>query len=107
METKKLLARTIVGEFHGEAEAMAAEERFERTVQRKETPDEMPELAAQPGETLLALLLRAKLAPSAREARRLFEQGAVSVDGQKADSDAVVSAGTVVQVGKRRWLRLI
>ena len=34
-----------------------------------------------------------KAGPAAREARRLFAQGAVSVDGQKADSDAIVSAG--------------
>ena len=42
MATKKLLARTIVSEFRGEAAATAAEERFERTVQRKETPDANP-----------------------------------------------------------------
>jgi len=107
MDTKKLLARTVVSEFHGEAAANAAEERFERTVQHKEAPDEMPELNSEPGETLLALLLRAKLAPSAREARRLFEQGAVSVDGQKAEPDATLSPGMVIQVGKRRWLRLV
>ena len=107
METKKLLARTVVSEFHGEAAARAAEERFERTVQRKETPDEMPELPSEPGETLIALLLRAKLAPSAREARRLFEQGAVAVDGEKAEPEAALSPGMVVQVGKRRWLRLV
>ena len=107
MEAKKLLARTVVSEFHGEAAATEAEKRFERTVQRKETPDEMPEVHSEPGETLMALLLRAKLAPSAREARRLFEQGAVSVDGQKAEPEAALWPGMVIQVGKRRWLRLV
>lgn len=107
METKKLLARTVVGEFHGEAAAIAAEERFERTVQRKETPDEIPELGALPGETLLMLLVRAKLTASAREARRLFDQGAVWVDGEKAEPGTSASPGATLQVGKRRWLRLI
>ena len=43
MDTKKLLARTIVSEFWGEQAAAEAEDRFERTVQRKEAPQAMPE----------------------------------------------------------------
>ncbi len=107
METKKLLARTIVTEFHGEEAALAAQDAFERTVQRKEMPDEIPEFAAESGETLLDAIVRAGLAPSRREARRLFEQGAVTVNGEAAEPGAIAVAGAIIQVGKRRWLRLI
>jgi tyrosyl-tRNA synthetase len=107
MATKKLLARTIVSEFWGEEAARDAEAHFERTVQRKETPDEMPEFAAEPGTPLVDVVVAAGLAASKREARRLFEQGSVSVDGEGAALEAVARAGTVVQVGKRRWLRLV
>ena len=79
---------------------------FERTVQRKEVPDDIPEVAITEGELLIDVIVRAGAAPSKREARRLFEQGAVSVDGEPAGLDAMATAGTVVQVGKRRWLRL-
>jgi tyrosyl-tRNA synthetase len=42
MAAKKRLARTIVSEFWGDTAAQAAEERFERTVQRGEVPEEIP-----------------------------------------------------------------
>lgn len=107
MEQKKHLARTIVSELHGEAAAKAAEEHFERTVQRKEIPEEIPEWAVNGRQQLLDVIVDAGLAPSKREARRLFEQGAVSVDGEPASLDAVANGGQTVQVGKRRWLRLV
>ena len=107
MEAKKRLARTIVAEYHGDDAAQEAQERFERTVQRKEAPDEMPVHAVAPGSLLVDALVAAGAAPSKREARRLIEQGAVAVDGEVASIDAQARAGTTVQVGKRRWLRLV
>ena len=107
MGAKKLLARTIVSEFWGEDAAQEAEERFERTVQRKEVPDEIPEHSLTSGETLIDVIVRAGLAPSKREARRLFEQRSVSVDGEPVGIESDARPGAVVQVGKRRWLRLV
>jgi tyrosyl-tRNA synthetase len=107
MEQKKRLARTIVMELHGEEAAVEAEEHFERTVQRKETPDDIPEWSLDGAERLLDVVVAAGLAPSRREARRLFDQGAVQLDGAAAAYDAEVAPGQVVQVGKRRWLRLV
>jgi tyrosyl-tRNA synthetase len=46
-------------------------------------------------------------APSKREARRLFEQHAVSADGEVVQPQTPARGGMVVQVGKRRWLRLV
>ena len=106
MTTKKLLARTIVSEFHGDDAARQAEEHFAATVQRKEMPDDMPEAALDGAATLLDVVVQHGLAPSKREARRLFEQGAVSLDGEAVGVESVARAG-VLQVGKRRWLRLI
>jgi tyrosyl-tRNA synthetase len=107
MATKKELARTIVTEFWGEAAAREAEARFERTVQRKEVPEEMPEAAVAEGALLVDVIVDAGLAASKREARRLLEQGSVSVDGEVAGVGVEVRPGSVVQVGKRRWLRLV
>jgi len=94
-------------ELHGEEAAVEAEEHFERTVQRKETPDDIPEWSLDGAERLLDVVVAAGLASSRREARRLFDQGAVQVDGAAAAYDAEVAPGQVVQVGKRRWLRLV
>ena len=107
MVEKKRLARTIVKELHGEAAAAAAEAHFERTVQRREEPEEMPEAPAREGQALIDVIVEAGAAPSRREARRLFEQGAVSVDGEVVgDGRASARVGSRVRVGKRRWLRI-
>jgi tyrosyl-tRNA synthetase len=107
MATKKLLGRTIVSEFWGDDAAREAEERFERTVQRKEAPAEIPEFAVEDGQSLIDVVVAAGAAPSKREARRLFEQRAVSADGEVAEQQTGAKRGMVLQVGKRRWLRLV
>ncbi len=106
MGAKKRLGRTIAAEFWGEAAAGEAEASFERTVQRKEAPSEMPAFSVTEGQTVGDVLVAAGLTPSRREGRRLFEQGAVTVDGGTVTPGDLAVAGTVVQVGKRRWLRL-
>lgn len=107
MDTKKLLARTIVSEFWGEEAAAAAQDRFERTVQRKEVPDDIPEHRVANGELLLDVILAVGAAPSKREARRLFEQRAVTIDGNVVEPTTPPRKGAIVQVGKRKWIRLV
>src|SRR5690606_12185087 len=108
MAAKKRLARTIVSEIWGEEAAEAAEQHFVRTVQKKEVPADIPEYRVADGELLIDAIVSNRLASSKRDARRLFDQGAVSVDGETVtDATAVAKAGTTVQVGKRRWLRLV
>ncbi len=107
MTEKKRLARTIVTELHGSEAAAAAEAHFERTVQRREEPEEIPEAPAAEGQPLMDVIVEAGAAPSRREARRLFEQGAVSVDGVVVgDGREPARVGSRVRVGKRRWLRI-
>ena len=107
MAAKKRLARTIVSEFHGDDAADEAERGFEARVQRKEAPDEIPEFAIAGFPTLIDVLVSAGAAPSKREARRLFEQRAVTVDGAPVEGHIEPLRGMVIQVGKRRWLRLV
>ena len=59
---------------------------------------------------LTAVLVAAGLASSSAEAKRLVQQGGVSIDGEKkADPGAtlLVQTGQVVKVGKNRFARLI
>ena len=108
MTEKKRLARTIVTELHGEAAARQAEAHFERTVQRREEPEDMPEAAVEEGQALIDVIVEAGAAPSRREARRLFDQGAVTVDGEPVkDGREPARVGSRVRVGKRRWLRIV
>ncbi len=106
MTEKKRLARIIVAEFYGEDGASRAEQHFQETVQKKQIPDDMLEVAAKDGELLIDLLVRTGAVKSKREARRLFDQGAVSVDGERVEAASVAKAGAAIQVGKRRWIRI-
>ena len=114
MEPKKDLARRLVAAFHGRGPAAAAQEHFERTVQAGRAPAEMPELALPPAPDraairLSALLVSAGLAASSGEAKRLIDQGAVSLDGQPLGANVAageLSAG-VLRAGRRKYVRLI
>ena len=117
MELKKRLARELVVQFHGQDQAAAAERNFERTVQQGETPDEMavyrlPAADDLKGKRLSHLLANAGLAASGGEARRLIDQGAVSVNGETVEAnlaaDAVgLATDDVVRVGRGRYVRVV
>jgi len=106
-DVKMELAREIVSIFHSEQAAREAEEQFKRVFQAHEAPDEMPEYALQAGQTVLDVLVAAKLVASKSEARRLIEQKGVRLDGEVLlDAQAVFPHAGVLQVGKRKFVRV-
>jgi tyrosyl-tRNA synthetase len=110
MNVKKALARAIVTEYHSTEAAKIGEEHFEKVVQRKETPDDMP-LRSFACDKMGAIELVANLASvSASEARRLISQGGVKVAGNKVSEPgqevSLTSEEQVVQVGKRKFFRV-
>ena len=114
MDMKKRLARELVAQFHDADAAHDSERRFERTVQQRELPDDIPTHALPPTETLAdmrlsRLMVDAGLASSAGEARRLISQGAVQIDGQRIseDSTEAITPGCVLRAGRRRFVRLV
>ena len=106
-DAKMKLAREIVSIFHGEAGADAAQENFVRTFQQRETPDEMAEYSLKSGQTVLDVLIDAGLAESKSKARALIDQKGVRLDGDTLErADAPFPHAGVLQVGKRRFLRI-
>jgi len=106
-DAKMRLAREIVSIFYGEADAGAAEEAFVHLFQKKDIPDEMPEFALQPGQTLVEVLTAAGLVASKSDGRRMVEQKGVKLDGQVLEKfDALFPHPGVLQVGKRRFVRV-
>jgi tyrosyl-tRNA synthetase len=104
---KMKLAREITSIFYNEGEAQKAEEAFIKTFQQKEVPDEMPEFELQSGQTVLDVILATKMATSKSEARRLFDQRGVRLDGQTIErGDLPFPHPGVLQVGKRKFLRV-
>ena len=116
-EVKKRLAREIITLYHGAEAAQAADDEFERVHKEHQVPDDLPDFAV-PSELcdadgrmrLTALLVAAGLALSSGEAKRLVQQGGVSVDGLKLSDPAgmlLVESGQIVKVGKNRFVRLL
>lgn len=110
------LAHRIVQMYHGTEAADEAREHFVKTIIRKEIPDEIPEFAASKlgnGEIgLLDLLRETNLVASNGEARRMIQQNAVSIDGEKVnDPNLTIDLGKatpiVLKVGKRRFARVV
>jgi tyrosyl-tRNA synthetase len=111
MEVKKRLAREIVTLYHGAEAAKKAEAHFERVFQRRQLPEEMPVVEVQPAESrgLVELLVETGLASSKSEARRLIQQGGISVDGQKITdiyAEIPLKDGIVLRAGRRRFVKI-
>ena len=115
-QAKVDLAKRIVTDFHGAAEAERAAEEFERRFARKELPEELPVIELSEEEwrvPIERIIVRCGLAESTSDARRKREQGGVRINGQKlgasetrVDFDRVFGDEFTLQVGKRSAVRV-
>lgn len=110
-EAKARLAREIVRIYHGEKIALLAEKEFNAIFRDRQLPSEMPVVSLKEKEIgLLELLTEIKMASSRAEARRLIEQGGVKINSETQENwEKVVriKKGMIVQVGKRKFVKII
>ena len=109
-EIKARLAREIVSLYYGERAAFETEREFNKVFKEKKLPRKIPEIFLKEKKmNILDLLFKTKLASSKSEAKRLILQKGVKIDG-KIQNDwkkiIEVKEGMIVQVGKRRFLRM-
>jgi tyrosyl-tRNA synthetase len=108
MEAKKKLAWEIVSVFDGEEAAHQAAAHFARVYQQHELPQDMPSRAMASPANVVDIICDAGFAPSKSQARRLVQQGAVRLDGERITSiETEIERAGVLQVGKHRFLRLV
>ncbi len=121
MDFKKGLAHRITTTFHDNDAANVAQAHFEQVVQRRDLPDEIPEvklealgLSASASISAPQLVSRTQLSSSNSEARRLLIQGAVEVirsDGTRETTnvgdEVTLQPGDVVRAGRRRFVRIV
>ena len=125
MGLKKGLAWEITSQFHDPSAADDAQANFERVVQRRDIPEDIeefmprtPDYFRDGGKRLSNLIVDASLAPSASEAKRLINQGAVQlISGSTGDTrtldrdhslpDLDPQNRDVLKVGRRRFVRLV
>jgi tyrosyl-tRNA synthetase len=111
-ELKRNLARKIVDRYHGRGSGADAERAFNDLFRDKRLPQDIPTVPIPDGDPvwLPKALSDAGLVASNSEARRLIDQGAVSVGGERISGDTVARdqlVNEIVQVGKRRFVRFV
>jgi tyrosyl-tRNA synthetase len=112
-DVKRRLARTLVRMYHTEDAAQNAEQQFDKVFIDKEVPEHIEEYvlpSGADGQSIVDLMLSGKLAASKSEARRLIEQGGVSIDGVRVSELNAPVPNTkefVLKVGKRKFLKVL
>src|SRR5262245_1255740 len=119
-EATRALARGMVERFHGTEAAPEAEARFDTVHVSHGVPEDIPEVRLAEadgvrggdGEVHLPALIAGIFELSSSEARRLIAQGGVKLDGESIEADRLdlplgELSGRVLQVGKRRFARLL
>jgi len=115
MEAKKRLAWTVTAQYCGGGAADAAQADFSRVFQSRQIPENIEEVTVTTEGGRLPIwrvLATASMVTSNAEARRMIQQGAVEVDGERiTDPNRVLEAPgeRVIRVGKRmfRKVRLV
>ena len=111
---KRRLAREIVAVYHSDDAAIHAEQAFDRVFKSHEAPEHVPEYVAALSDDVFvpALLKDAGLVSSNGEGRRMIAGGGVRIDGEQVAPDVLTLPreqviGAVIQVGKRRFVRIV
>ena len=126
MDFKKQLAREITAQFHDPIAADGAQAHFERVVQGRDLPQDIPDFpepslgaaSENGGRRLSNIIVEAGLTSSVTEAKRLINQGAVqavdevngntrTLDRDERASSLALQPRTVLKVGRRRFVRLV
>ena len=114
MQLKKQVASLIVEDLHDKKASINSRTFFEETIQKKNTPENIPEytinhISKNPDMKLANILVAAKLTSSTGEARRLIIQGAVKLNDITVTKNLLESQikPGILKVGRRKYLKLV
>lgn len=109
-DIKARLAKELVTLYHSRSEANQAEEEFNRMFRDKGIPDDIEEHTVSENPIkLIALLREVNFAETNSEAKRLIQQGGVSINGEMIsviDAEIKIGGKDLLKVGKRRFIYL-
>ncbi|MFH1654296.1 MAG: tyrosine--tRNA ligase [Pseudomonadota bacterium] len=111
-KAKEELAFELTTRFAGEKNAHSAKEHFEKVIVNKAMPDEIETKNVKSSEGKISLvdcMLELGLAKSKGEARRLIQQGGVSLDNNKiSDVELALKKGLshIIKKGKRFFIKV-
>ena len=109
-KVKQELATRLTTDFHAAAAAAQAAAEFDKVFAGGGLPDEVPHHAVEGPLVLSRILVQTGLASSNNEARRLIQQGAVTIDGERSSDPFLELTARpepyVFKVGKRRFAKI-
>ena len=106
-DAKMALAFEVTDNFFGKQAAEKAQESFVNIFVQGDMPAEISDYKFQDGQNLIDVLVAIGFTQSKSEAKRMIEQKGVRLDGQIiSDWDTTAKPG-VLQVGKRKFMRLV
>lgn len=114
-DIKMNLAKEIVKLYHGKVASEEAQGYFKAVFQKKDIPADIKEIEIiknsmmNEQSTIFKIITDMQFAKSNREARRLVDQGAVKINGEKISIDNLLdlSDGDIIQCGKRNFVKII
>lgn len=108
MNAKKTLAFEVTKILSDEQSAKSSQEHFEKTVQNKETPEDIQEFILAENKNIIDILVESGLTTSNSDAKRLISQGAVEINGEKINSiQSNIKVNDIIKAGKRKFIKLI
>ncbi len=107
-EVKMSLAKQIVSIYHGEQEAMKAEENFINTFQKNEIPTDIEAISVEPDTLLVDAFLSTGIVSSKSDFRRLVDENAITYldTDEKISSHTALATSGVYRIGKKRFCKI-
>jgi tyrosyl-tRNA synthetase len=115
-ELKSKLAKMIVADFWGEAEAENAVQEFDKVFKQKEIPSDLAVHVVDPGKMLESAEVNIidvleEILASRGEAKRIVRQGGIYIDGNRIDDiefklNFSKKDDYILKIGKRRFYRI-
>lgn len=106
-DIKMKLAEKIITLYYSADDAVKGKDDFIAKFQKREIPDELPEFKFEAGKNIIDVLFEAALVESKGEAKRMIAGQGVKVNSEKATLETTLQAGDVLQVGKRKFVKLV
>ncbi|GHC34909.1 tyrosine--tRNA ligase [Aidingimonas halophila] len=111
-DIKMVLARELIGRYHGEDAAANAHKSAGNQLADGELPEDLPEIdvdfEGSDQAPIAAVLNRSGLTQNSAQAKDMLGNGRVKVDGQAVERDHMLGVGKtyIVQAGKKRIARI-
>ncbi|PNR99760.1 tyrosyl-tRNA synthetase [Petrotoga mexicana DSM 14811] len=108
-DIKMVLAEEIVTLLYNREEAEKAKQNFVSIFQKREMPEDLPEIQVKTGETILDIVSKTRVYNSNSEIKRAIMQGAIRINDKKIkDFKDIIDCedGAILRVGKKSYFKI-